>query len=82
MLKFNTICEFKENVIKTQQAPDTIEIDGKEYTMSFYDEKGVVIVYLYEDEDNQDNNIVLELVTENRYSSYGFNDLYIVEVST
>jgi len=72
MKKFNSTTELTNEIVRAQHAPDLLELDNEIYTMISYDEHGVLIVYMNENEDK-----TLELLTADRYTANGFDDLSI-----
>jgi hypothetical protein len=72
MKKFNSTIELTNEIVRAQHAPDSLELDNEVYTMVSYDEHGVLIVYMNENEDK-----TLELLTTDRYTANGFDDLSI-----
>jgi len=72
MKTFISTEHLKNEIVATQHAPDYLELENEVYSMVSYDEHGSLIVYMNDNEDK-----TLELLTSNRYTKNGFDDLSI-----
>ena len=69
-----TLDQFCEQIKATNHTPDTVTIDGENYTMTYYDLSGECITY---GRDGDPDDYYFEVITSNRYGEKKFSDAFI-----